>query len=59
MKRQRYRPVTASERSMKAQRRELMEPLNGMDMVLGGLAIAIFVGGLVMLVSGAWSARDK
>jgi hypothetical protein len=36
-----------------------MEPLNGMDIALGGLAIAIFAGGLLMLVSGAWSARDK
>ena len=36
-----------------------MEPLNGVDMVLGGLAIAIFASGLLMLVWGAWSARDK
>jgi hypothetical protein len=36
-----------------------MEPLNEIDMVLGGLAIAIFAGGLFMLISGAWSARDK
>ena len=31
-----------------------MERLNGVDMVLGGLAIAIFASGLLMLVSGAW-----
>jgi len=36
-----------------------MEPLNGMDIALGAFAIAIFAGGLLMLVSGAWSARDK
>lgn len=36
-----------------------MEALTGMDMVLGGIAAAILVGGLVMLVSGTWSARDK
>ncbi|BAY58065.1 hypothetical protein NIES2135_49380 [Leptolyngbya boryana NIES-2135] len=36
-----------------------MEGLNGMDMMLGGLAIAILAGGLFMLVSGVWSARDK
>jgi hypothetical protein len=40
-------------------RRKLMETLNWMDMVLGGLAIAILAGGLLMLISGAWSARDK
>ncbi len=36
-----------------------METLNGMDMILGGVAIAILAGGLLMLISGAWSARSK
>ena len=35
-----------------------MEALTGMDRVLGGIAAAILVEGLVMLVSGTWSARD-
>jgi hypothetical protein len=36
-----------------------MEALTGMDRVLGGIAAAILVGGLVMLVSGTWSVKDK
>lgn len=36
-----------------------MESLTGMDIVLGGIAAAILVGGLVMLASGTWAARDK
>jgi hypothetical protein len=40
-------------------RNKPMETLNWMDMILAGLAIAIFAGGLLMLISGAWSAREK
>lgn len=36
-----------------------MESLNGMDFILAGVAAAILIGGLVMLVSGTWAARDK
>jgi hypothetical protein len=36
-----------------------METINWMDVIPAGLAIAIFAGGLFMLISGAWSARDK
>lgn len=36
-----------------------MEALTGMDRMLGGIAAAILVGGLLILVSGTWSVRDK
>jgi hypothetical protein len=36
-----------------------METINWMDVIPAGFAIAIFAGGLFMLVSGVWSARDK
>jgi hypothetical protein len=36
-----------------------METINWMDVIPAGLAIAIFAGGLFMLISGVWSARDK
>lgn len=36
-----------------------MEAINWMDVIPAGLAILIFAGGLFMLVSGVWSARDR
>jgi hypothetical protein len=36
-----------------------MESLNSMDAIVAGLAIAVFVAALFMLISGAWAARDK
>jgi hypothetical protein len=36
-----------------------METINWMDGIAAGFAIAILAGGLFMLVSGVWSARDK
>jgi hypothetical protein len=36
-----------------------MEEIHWIDMVSAGFAIAIFSGGLFMLISGVWSARDK
>jgi hypothetical protein len=36
-----------------------MENTAGLDLVLGGLAIAIFVGGLFLLLSGVTSMNRK
>jgi hypothetical protein len=36
-----------------------MENLTTLDLIAAGLAIAIVAGGLFMLISGAWAARDK
>jgi hypothetical protein len=35
-----------------------MENLTGMDMVLAAVAGVILLGGLWMLLDGAWSARE-
>jgi hypothetical protein len=36
-----------------------MEAIHWIDVIPAGFAIAIFAGGLFMLISGVWSARDK
>jgi succinate-acetate transporter protein len=36
-----------------------MENIDWMSVVPAGVAIAILLGGLVMLFSGMWEARDK
>lgn len=36
-----------------------MESIDWMNVIPAGLAIAIFAGGMLMLVSGVWSARNK
>ncbi|HEY9752325.1 MAG TPA: hypothetical protein V6C46_05210 [Coleofasciculaceae cyanobacterium] len=36
-----------------------METMSWMDGVAAGFAVVILAGGLFILVSGAWSARDK
>lgn len=38
--------------------RRTMENLTGMDMVLAAVAGVILLGGLWMLLDGAWSARE-
>jgi hypothetical protein len=34
-----------------------MEDTAGLDLIMGGLAIAIFVGGLILLLKGVLSIR--
>jgi len=36
-----------------------MEGIDWMNVIPAGFAIAIFAGGMLMLVSGVWSARNK
>jgi hypothetical protein len=36
-----------------------MENINPLDAIMGGLAIAIALGGLVMLFSGIFASQDK
>lgn len=36
-----------------------MENIDWMNVTVGGLAIAIFVGGLLMMFTGIWTAKDK
>jgi succinate-acetate transporter protein len=36
-----------------------MENIDWMNVTVGGLAIAIFIGGLLMMFTGIWTAKDK
>jgi len=36
-----------------------MESIDWSSVIPAGFAIAIFTGGMVMLISGVWSARDE
>jgi len=36
-----------------------MESIDWMSATAAGLAIAIFIGGLLMMFTGIWTAKDK
>jgi succinate-acetate transporter protein len=36
-----------------------MENVDWMNVFAGGLAIAIFVGGITMMFTGIWTTKDK
>ena len=37
----------------------MLETINWMNVIPAGFAVAIFIGAMIMLVSGIWAARDN